>query len=167
MVADSVHLVADAHVVGAEGSRARRLYLFAEDIENWGMRSFKISKKRRRDVQYKHSRFFGLLFAETGRWRWKCLNATSNVLPERRVSLWRVTLCGNSCWGWRVDVSFPEADCSFVEVFFSTFRSPPVADSGLFHNSESALPLVLAFQNLLLLAFLSPPSSGNSLDPEL
>ena len=40
MVAEPVNLVADAHAVGAEGSRARRLYLLAEDVENWGMRSF-------------------------------------------------------------------------------------------------------------------------------
>ena len=62
---------------------------------------------------------------------------------------------------------FPEADCSFVDVFFNAFRSPPVADSGLLHNSKSTLPLVLAFQTPLLLAFLSPPSSGTSLGLEL
>ena len=105
MVSEPVNLVADAHVVGAEGSRARRLYLLAEDVENWGMRSFKMDKKRRRDVQYKHQRFFALLFAENGRWRWKRLDATSNVLPERRVFRCRVTLCGKYCWGWRVAVS--------------------------------------------------------------
>lgn len=73
------------------------------------------------------------------------------------------TIAGDGGLTYRVS----EADCSFVEAFFNTFRSPPVADSELSHNSESALPLVLAFQTPLLLAFLSPPSSGISLDPEL
>lgn len=89
------------------------------------------------------------------------VDASSNVLIERRLFLWRVIVHEKetAADSW-LTLRSQKLIVALLNFSFNTMYPPLLAVSGLSHKSESASSLFPAFPNFLLLALMSTLSSG-------